>query len=137
MTFLLDTNILSEKRKRTPNRGVQRWFSDIPENQMHISVLSIGEIGSGITQKRERGDHLQAAVFESWLGEIVSRYRDRIVPVTIEIAREWGAQSGRHPISAADGLIAATAQVHGWTVVTRNVKDFEPTGVRVLNPFTE
>lgn len=137
MTFLLDTNILSETKKRTPDRGVDQWFALTPDNQLHVSVLTLGEIGKGITQKRERGDQRQAAVFESWLADIVIRYGDRIAPVTSEIAREWGAQSTRQPISVVDGLIVATARVHGWIMVTRNVKDFERTGVRLLNPFTE
>ena len=136
MTFLLDTNILSETKKRAQNAGVKEWLSGIPAEKLHLSVLTIGEIGSGITQKRERGDHRQAASFESWLDDIIAAFGSRIVPVTVEIAREWGAQSRRRPMSAADGLIAATAQVHGWTLVTRNVKDFEHTEVRLLNPFT-
>lgn len=137
MTFLLDTNILSETRKRIRNTGVTEWISNTPTERVHVSVLTIGEIGNGITQVRERGDHAQAALFESWLDDIVETYGPRIVPVTVDIALAWGEQSSRQPISAIDGLIAATANVHRWTVVTRNVKDFEPTGARVLNPFTD
>lgn len=137
MTYLLDTNVLSETRKRIRDKGVTEWISNTPTERVHLSVLTVGEIGSGITQVRERGDHAQAALFESWLDDVVETYGDRIVPVTVEIALEWGEQSGRQPISAIDGLIAATAAVHRWTVVTSNVKVFQRAGARVLNPFTQ
>ncbi|MFN2495408.1 MAG: type II toxin-antitoxin system VapC family toxin [Pseudonocardiaceae bacterium] len=136
MSYLLDTNVLSETRKRNRNPSVTEWLSVTIQERMHVSVLTIGEIGHGITQLRARGDHRQAAVFERWLADVIHGFGRRIVPVTLEIAREWGAQSKVQPIPVIDALIAATAKVHGWTLVTRNVKDFDSTGVRVLNPCT-
>ena len=136
MTFLVDTNVLSEIHKRLPNPGVDQWFSDTPPEQLRISVLTVGEIGKGITQLRERGDEQQAAHFQTWLDDVVAAFGNQIVPVTLEIASQWSTQSGRQPVAVVDGLIAATARVHGWTVVTRNVKHFEWVGMRVVNPFT-
>jgi predicted nucleic acid-binding protein len=137
VTYLLDTNALSEVKKRVRNPGFEKWYFSTPTHQLHVSVLTIGEIGHGLTKLLERGDSSQAAVFQPWLEETIRRYGDRIVPVTMEIARVWGEQSRRQQVGQIDALIAATAQVHDWIVVTRNVKDFELTGVRVLNPFTE
>jgi predicted nucleic acid-binding protein len=136
VTFLIDTNVLSEIHKRVPNPGVDQWFSDTPPEELRISVLTVGEVGNGITQLRERGDGQQAAHFQVWLDDVVAAFGDRIAPVTMEIAWAWSMQSGRQPIAVVDGLIAATAHVHGWTVATRNVKHFELVGVRVVNPFS-
>lgn len=136
MSYLLDTNVLSETRKRNRNGGVADWISTIDPDRMYLSTLTIGEISRGITHLHERGDGRQATVIESWLEDVVHGFGARIVPVTLEIARAWGTQSATRPVPVVDGLIAATARVHGWTLVTRNVKDVDPTGVRVLNPFT-
>ena len=136
MNYLLDTNILSQIRKRIKNPSATEWISATAPERMHVSVLTIGEIGQGITQLRARGDIRQATVFERWLDDLVHGFGRRIVPVTLEIVQEWGAQSKAQPIPVIDALIAATAKVHGWTLVTRNVRDFEATEVRVLNPFT-
>ncbi|MGH3647116.1 MAG: type II toxin-antitoxin system VapC family toxin [Micromonosporaceae bacterium] len=137
MNYLLDTNVLSETRKRHRNRGVTQWLTEIPKERLHLSVMTVGEIARGITRLVARGDHRQAAVLETWLDQIVEDFDRRILPVTIDVAREWAAQSPARVAPVADALIAATAKVHGWTLVTRNVKDFEPTGVRLLNPFSD
>lgn len=76
-------------------------------------------------------------MFEGWLNEIIDAFGDRIVPITTDVAREWGTLSQFRTIPVPDALIAATAKVYGWTVITRNIKDFEPTGVAYVNPFTE
>lgn len=136
MRYLLDTNILSETRKRLQDPGVRDWVSSTPRERMHLSVLTIGEIDKGIAQLRVRGDRAQAAVFDSWLDDVIDAFGDRIVSVTLGVAREWGALSPSQPAPAVDALIGATAEVNGWTLVTRNTKDFERTGVRLLNPFT-
>jgi toxin FitB len=136
LSFLLDTNVLSEARKSRRDAGVTAWITDTPPELLYISVLTVGEIERSITRLRLRDDHQQVRVFETWLIEVMDVFDGRIAPVTVEIAREWGVQSCRHSLPVPDALIAATAQVHGWTVVTRNVKDFKHTGVRVLNPFT-
>ncbi len=105
-------------------------------DELFLSVITIGEIRRGIAKLQSRNDHRQAAAYESWLASAQGLFADRLVAVSVEAAEEWGHSGAHHPGSMADGLIAATAKVRGWTVVTRNVKDFEATGVRLLNPFT-
>jgi toxin FitB len=134
MTFLLDTNVLSERRKRSPDRNVVRWFTDNLRADAYISVLVPGEIRYGIERVRRR-DPVQAAALERWLGELRSAYRRRILPVTTEIAEEWGRIDTSRRMPTADGLMAATAKVHGLTLVTRNHADFAACGVPMVNPF--
>lgn len=136
MSYLLDTNVLSETRRRHRDAGVTQWISGVTAESLHISVLTVGEIDRGITRLADRGDHRQAAMLTEWLEDISREFGDRIVPVTFRVAREWGVQSSKRVVPAVDGLIAATAKVYGWTVITRNTKDFLDVGVRVLNPFT-
>lgn len=136
MTYLLDTNLLTETRKRQPAVGVAEWIAATPPDRMHISVLTLGEIEQGIARIRSRGDQNQAAALERWLTEIQAGFEDRILPVSLPVATTWGRQPQKQPLPPIGALIAATARVHGLTVVTRNVMDFEPAGVPVLNPFT-
>ena len=135
MTYLLDTNILSETRKRHPASGVTRWIAATPPERLHVSVLTLGEIEQGISRIRDRGDNEQAAGLERWLKEAELGFADRILPVTLPVASAWGRQRHAQPLPVVLGLIAATAKVNSLTVVTRNAKDFERTGVQVLNPF--
>lgn len=135
MTYLLDTNVLSELRKPRPAAGVTNWIAATPPWQLHVSVLTLGEIEQGISRIRGRGDHEQAVAFEGWLRDLVLGFADRILPVTLSVASAWRRQQHGQPLPVIDGLIAATAKVNGLTVVTRNVKDFERSGVEVLNPF--
>ena len=135
MTYLLDTNILSETRKRQPATGVTSWIAATPPERLHVSVLTLGEIEQGISRIRDRGDNEQAAGLERWLGEVELGFADRILPVTLPVAAAWGRQQRAQPLSVIDGLIAATAKVNSLTVVTRNARDFERSGVQVLNPF--
>lgn len=137
MTYLLDTNVLSETRKRQPAAGVTDWITATPPERLHVSVLTLGEIEQGISRIRGRGDQAQAAGLERWLREVELGFADRILPVTLQVASAWGRHQHAQPLPVVDGLIAATARVNGLTVVTRNVKDFERSGVLVLNPFGE
>ena len=137
MTYLLDTNVLSETRKRQSARGVADWIAATPPSRMHVSVLTLGEIEQGIERVRGRGDREQAAALERWLRDVEIGFEDRILPVTLQVAAAWGRQQYAQPLPVIDALIAATARVNGMTVVTRNVKDFELAGVMVLNPCTE
>lgn len=136
MTYLLDTNVLSETRKRQPAAGVTGWLEATPTDRMHVSVLTLGEIEQGIARVRGRGDLDQAAALERWLRDVETGFEDRVLPVTLPVAAVWGRQWYSQPLPVIDALIAATARVHGMTVVTRNVKDFQLAGVQVLNPFT-
>lgn len=135
MTYLLDTNILSETRRRQPATGVTNWIAATPPERLHVSVLTLGEIERGISQIRGRGDHEQAAGLERWLRDVEVGFADRILPITLPVAAAWGRQQHAQPLPVIDGLIAATAKVNSLTVVTRNAKEFERSGVQVLNPF--
>jgi len=135
VSYLLDTNVLSETRKRRSSPAVRAWIASAPADLLHVSVLSLGEIERGISRIRDRGDTPQAATLERWLREVEAGFGERIVPVTLRIAEDWGRRRQAQPVPVIDALIAATARVHGWTVVTRNAKDFQRAGVQVINPF--
>jgi predicted nucleic acid-binding protein len=132
--FLLDTNVISEARRKRPDANVEAWLTTVPEAELYVSVLVVGEIRQGIERLRHR-DRSQAVVFETWLSTLVDSYADRIVPVTAEAAEEWGRMNFTDPLPVIDGLMAATAKVRGWTFVTRNVADLAGCGAPLLNPF--
>jgi toxin FitB len=132
--FLLDTVVLSEFRRAKPSRKVVQWIKAQKAESLFVSVVSIGEIERGIERAR-KSDAEFAAELESWLETLLSVYADRVLPVSAGAARLWGRLSAKLGNDGADLLIAATALSHGATVVTRNVKHFAPTGVRVFNPF--
>ena len=134
MSFLLDTNILSELRKgRRCDPRVRQWAATA-EPELHTSVLALGELKLGIERVRPR-DARFAGELERWLTRLILVMGRRILPVDQAIALEWGRIGVARTISPIDGLLAATAVVHGLTVVTHNVKDFAGLGVSYLNPF--
>jgi predicted nucleic acid-binding protein len=134
VAFLLDTNVVSEIRKPRPDPNVQVWLTSVPEADLHLSVLVVGEIRQGVERLRRR-DPARAAPYEAWLSELARRFADRLVPVTIEVCEEWGRLNVPDPLPVVDGLMAATAKVRDWTFVTRNVADLGRADVRLLNPF--
>ena len=134
--YLLDTNVLSDGRKPSPDQGVRAWLGRVHPDDLRVSVVTIAEIRRGVSRLRRRRDHRQANLVEEWLATTRHEFADRLVPVSADIADAWGHLDAGRATLTSDGLIAATAQVHGWTVVTRNVEHFEPTAVQVLNPFT-
>ena len=136
MSMLLDTNVVSELRKRRSDPAVTTWYASTRAGDLHLSVLVVGEMRSGI-ERLARHDKEQAARHEKWLVDLLDLFEDRIVPVSIEVAEVWGRLSVPDPVPAIDGLLAATALVHDWTLVTRNVRDVRRTGVRLLNPFAD
>jgi predicted nucleic acid-binding protein len=135
VSYLLDTNVLSELRRgHRADEGVARWFATVPEESIFISVLVLGELRQGVERIRRR-DPASAARLERWLHALLATHSDRFVPVDERVADLWGRLCVPDPLPAIDGLLAATALVHDLTLVTRNVRDVESTGVRVLNPF--
>jgi toxin FitB len=135
VSFLLDTNVVSEIRQQTPDAGVASWFASVPADRLFLSVLVVGEIRHGIERLAFR-DPAQAEIFERWLSQLVGGYGDRLIPITERIAQTWGRLNAPDPVPVVDGLMAATALVNDWTLVTRNVSDVRSTGVRLLNPFS-
>ena len=132
--FLLDTDVLSALRRGERNPGAVRWVESQRSTDLHVSAVTVGEIERGITQQ-ERDNPSFARELTLWLDRVLSWYGDRILPVDVPTARRWWQLSARIGHEGADLLIAATAIEHGLTVVTRNVRHFEPTGVAVLNPL--
>jgi predicted nucleic acid-binding protein len=133
--FLLDTNVISELRKRdrcAPK--VNAWAQRIEPNQNFLSVLVVGELRRGAILKR-RTDRTAADALEQWIVRLTHLYGDRILPITLEIAQEWGRLSAVRSIPPEDGLLAATANVHRLTFVTRNTRNVQGLGVTVLNPW--
>ena len=130
--FLLDTDVLFALRRRVRNPEAVRWVENQRTADLHISVVTVGEIERGITQQ-ERENPLFARELALWLDRVMGWYSDRIPPVDVATARRWGQLSATLGHDGADLLIAATAMEHGLTVVTRNVRHFEPTDVAVLN----
>lgn len=137
MSFLLDTNIVSEARRRTQNPGFARWWGGVSSSRLYLSALTVGEIERGITKLRHRGerDRERAEALADWLAGLTAQFSERILPVTAEIAAEWGRQYAPRKVPSIDGLIAATARVHELTLVTRNLADMAGLGAQVHNPF--
>jgi predicted nucleic acid-binding protein len=135
VAYLLDTNVVCELRKAKPDQHVLAWHQREADVDVFISTLVIGQIARGIERVGGR-DAKQAETLRGWLAGLVTTYHDRVLPVTATIAAAWGRLSaGPQPPPVVDGLMAATAQVHRLTLVTRNIADVARTGVRVVNPF--
>ncbi len=130
--YLLDTNVLSEARRGSPQ--ALGWMRSVDPDRLHLSVITLGEIMRGIALK-ERSDPQAAAHLSAWLTRLRHDHAARILPVTDRVAVEWGRLSALRPRGGADGLIAATAIVHDLVVVTRNVADFADSGAACLNPW--
>jgi len=137
MSFLINTNIISEVRKGLRcHPGVATWYASIVDNELYLSVLVLGEIRKGIELARAR-DPIQAEALEAWLSAIRAGFGDRILPVNSAVSDLWNRMSALRPLSTIDGLLAATAKVHGLTLVTRNEADVVGLGADVLNPFSK
>jgi len=134
MSWLVDTNVLSELRKGArAAAGISAWFDAADETALYTSVLVVGEIRRGIESLRRRDD-TAALALEGWLNRLTESFADRILPVDSEVADRWGRINVPDPVPTVDGLLAATALVHDLTLVTRNTRDVARTGVRLLDP---
>lgn len=135
MSFLLDTNILSELRKgRRASTRVVAWIESVDDEDLWTSVLVIGELRQGVERRRVR-DPVTAAHLERWLDTIIESYGDRLLSIDNAVADRWGRMNVPDPLPVIDGLLAATAMTHDLTLVTRNIRDIRRTGVKHLNPF--
>ncbi|GGF01357.1 ribonuclease VapC [Aliidongia dinghuensis] len=140
MNFLLDTNVVSEWTKPRPDSGVVAWLADADEDRVFISVVTLAELRHGIERMPSgaRRDRLDA-----WLiGEMPARFEARVLPVDAGTADCWGrimarGQAAGRPVGTMDAFIAATAEQHGLTLVTRNVSDFDALGIRLINPWSD
>ncbi len=136
--FLLDTNVVSELRKvrlGKANRHVAKWADSVDAADLFLSAITIQELEMGVLLA-ERRDPSQGAIFRAWLnGHVLPAFNGRVLSVDIAVAQRSARLHVPDPRPVRDALIAATALVHGMTVVTRNVADFEPTGVLILNPW--
>jgi predicted nucleic acid-binding protein len=137
LNYLLDTNVISELRKgERANAEVTAWFEGLADEEIFISVLTVGEIRRGIESIRRR-DPDSAAVLDGWLARVVESHFGRIISVDRAVAEEWARLNVPDPLPVVDGLLAATAKVADLTLATRNVADIEGTGVALFNPFRE
>ena len=135
MKFLLDTNVISEIRKRDrAHLNVAKWVAQTPVQEIGTSVIVLAEIRRGVELKR-RHDKSQAEALDRWFAQMRMRLGNRVLPIDEPIAEAWARLSVPHPLPLIDGLLAATAQVHALTLVTRNKADVARTGVRVIDPF--
>ncbi len=140
MSFLLDTNVVSEWVKPRPNAGVVAWLAEADEDRIFLSVVTLAELRYGI--ERMSAGHRRKRL-DAWLrDELPLRFEGRVLPINSTIADAWGkivarSEAAGRPISVTDAFIAATVEVHDLTLVTRNASDFEPTLGSIVNPWTE
>ena len=131
--YLLDTNVVSELRRLRPHGAVLAWLDGVADADLHLSAVTIGEIQAGIEMTREQ-DVAKAAEIEAWLDQVARTYN--VLDMNADVFRAWARLMHRKSGEIVeDAMIAATASVHGLTVVTRNTRDFEGLNVPLLNPF--
>ena len=137
MSYLLDTNVLSELRRKASNAGVVEWFATRPASTLFLSVLTLGELRKGVESV---SDATRRMALLDWLeADLPAFFTGRILPVDAPVADRWGrmlAAAGR-PLPAIDSLLAATAAHHGLSLVSRNVRDLANLGLEVINPWAE
>jgi len=135
VSFLIDTNIISEVRKgERCDAAVAAWWAGVAEDDLWLSALVVGEIRKGVELARRR-DPRKAEGLETWLSDVLSGFGDRILPVDAVVAEEWGRMNAIRPVPVIDALLAATAKANDLTLVTRNEADVAGLGALVLNPF--
>ena len=134
MAFLLDTNVVSELWRPRPDPRVREWLGQVASVDLYLSVLVTGEIRRGVELLRPREPD-RAASLDEWLEGLLASYGDRLLPVTARVADAWGRLSSLRPLPVADGLMLATATVHGLTIVSREAESLADLGVPTLNPW--
>ena len=135
MSYLIDTNIIAEVRKGSRcDAQVAHWWARVADADLFLSVLVLGEIRKGVELARPR-DPVKAVALERWLDAVSQAFAQRILPIDQAVANAWGRLNAPHPRPTVDSLLAATAQVYDLTLVTRNLADVKPAGIKLLNPF--
>ncbi len=132
--YVLDTDVVSLLRRPERNPTIAHWYEQQDESELYVSVMTIGEIQRGIVRESRR-DVAFADILSRWLQRVLREFTDRILDVDLAVVLRWGELTGVIGHMNSDLLIAATALEHDFAVVTRNVRDFEPTGVSIINPF--
>jgi predicted nucleic acid-binding protein len=131
--YLLDTNVVSELRKRRPHGGVLAWIESVPDEELHLSAVTLGELQAGVELTREQ-DIAKAAEIESWIDELANTWN--ILPMNAAVFRVWAKlMTHRSDELIGDAMIAATASVHQLTIATRNTRDFHEFRIPTINPF--
>jgi predicted nucleic acid-binding protein len=131
--YLIDTNVVSELRKRRPHQAVVAWLQQVPDQSLHLSAMTLGELQAGVEITRAQ-DPSKAAEIETWIDQVAETWN--VLPMDAATFRCWARlMHGRQDHLLEDAMIAATAMVHDLTVVTRNLRDFKPFGVRTHDPF--
>ena len=136
MKYLLDANVLSELRKKRPDPKVVDWVDELDDDEVHFSVLTLGELHTGAARLAARGDEVAARSLKLWIEGLEEQYSENVIPVSRDVAETWGELNAIRPLPVIDSLLAATALAHGLTVATRNTRDFSDTGVDLHNPFS-
>ena len=137
MNYLLDTCVISELVKPIPNTNVVEWLNNTPTERLYLSVITIGEIRKGLTKLQ---DSKRKDVLTNWLNTLLEDYQNRIYPVNLTVAENWGiilgnAEKKGKPMASIDSLISAIAYTHNLIIVTRNESDFEPSNLPIQNPW--
>jgi len=137
LSYLIDTNVLSEIRKgKRANTAVWGWWNSTEDSELFLSVMVLGEVQRGI-EKLRRKDQEGAQALESWKKKVVNGFDERVLPVDRKIAEIWGAMGVERTLPAVDSLVAATAVAYNLILVTRNIKEMQGSGARLLNPFED
>ncbi|QQV75766.1 Toxin FitB [Rickettsia tillamookensis] len=134
MKYLVDTNVVSEIKKKNPNSQVAAWFSIVHASQLHLSCITIGEIRKGIS-KLVKNNKRASLQLEKWLEKIIIDYNERILNIDKEICEEWGELMSIDGTNAIDTLIAAQAKQNNMILVTRNTKHYNMFNIKIFNPF--
>jgi predicted nucleic acid-binding protein len=134
MSYLLDTNVVSEARRKNPDAHVVAWLRGNDPSTLYLSVLTVGEILRGI-ETLARRDPAAARPLRTWFDALRANYAERLVGIDARVAEVWGRLSAARPLPVIDGLLAATALTHGMTLVTRNIRDVADIGVDTFNPW--
>ena len=137
MNYLLDTCVISELVKQIPDTNVVEWLNNTPAERLYLSVITIGEIRKGLTKLQ---DSKRKDILTNWLNTLLEDYQNRIYPVTLTVAENWGiilgnAEKKGKPMASIDSLIAAIAYTHNLIIVTTNESDFEPSNLPIQNPW--